>query len=38
MRTFYFLKKYTDVYLYKIFVGETANQFGYPEKSAQPSL
>ena len=30
MGTFYFLKMYTGVHLYKLFVGETAYQFGYP--------
>ena len=30
MGTFYFLKMYAGVYLYKLFLGETAYQFGYP--------
>ena len=30
MGTFFILKMYAGVYLYKLFVGETAYQFGYP--------
>ena len=30
MVTFYFLKMYAGVYLYKLFVGKSSYQFGYP--------
>ena len=30
MVTFYFLKMYAGVYLYKLFVAKSSYQFGYP--------
>ena len=30
MVTFYFLKMYAGVYLYKLFVGKSSYQFDYP--------